>query len=159
MRQSSLSLTEKQRIAVAIAIFIVCCLLSSARVLTETPTPGRHIDDIAERSDRRFAALKMALPKKGIVGYVGNSGSPDDYYLAQYALAPLVVDNSTDHAWVVGNFTAPAPMIRLDDLQRVKDFGNGVMLFARHPATSSEVKPAHLDSAQPVLIHANKGAQ
>ena len=25
---------------------------------TETPTPGRHIDDIAERSDRRFAALK-----------------------------------------------------------------------------------------------------
>ncbi len=27
-----------------------------------------------------------------------------DYYLAQYALAPLVVDHSTNHALVVGNF-------------------------------------------------------
>jgi hypothetical protein len=155
MRQSP---SSDRRFAVAGAIFIVCSLLSSVRVLTETPTPSsRHADNVAERSDWRFAALKTALPKQGIVGYMGSSSSPADYYLAQYALAPVVVDNSTDHPWVVGNFTDSVPVAPLKDwngLELVKDFGKGVMLFARHPATSSQVKPAQVDSA-----HAYKDAK
>lgn len=122
---------------IATTIFILCCLLSTARVLIDAPNPSRlYPDDIAARSDQRFAALKAALPRQGIVGYLGDSSTPADYYLTQYALAPLVVDRSPDHALVVGNFftalppQTPPPL----HLQLMKDFGNGVMLFANRDA-------------------------
>jgi hypothetical protein len=118
-----------QRLRIAILIFVFGSLLSTVRVLTEAPRPGRFHDDDAQRSDQRFAALKASLPPQGVVGYVGESGGTADYYLAQYALAPLVIDHSANHPLVVGNFPislAPGP---LEHLQLLKDFGNGVVLF------------------------------
>lgn len=118
---------NSQRITVATVIFILCGLLSTGRVITEAPTP--RPDSVARRSDQRFAALKAALPPRGIVGYVGDRGNLADYYLAQYALAPIVVDNSPNHPFVVGNFpTTPVPSTL--NLQLLKDFGNGVLLLA-----------------------------
>src|SRR5579864_316345 len=125
------------RMTVATTIFILCCLLSTARVIIDAPGPTRlHPDDIAQRSDQRFSSLKAALPQQGIVGYIGDSGAPADYYLAQYALAPLVVDHSPYHPLVVGNFSAPLPPQGLPyaHLQLLKDFGNGVLLFANRDA-------------------------
>jgi hypothetical protein len=122
---------------IATVIFILCCLLSTARVVIEAPNPARlHPDDIANRSDWRFAALKAALPKQGVIGYIGDSSSPADYYLTQYALAPLVVDHSPAHPLVIGNFLTPLPPQSLpsDQLQLLKDFGNGVLLFANRDA-------------------------
>jgi hypothetical protein len=118
------------RFRIAILIFVFGCLLSTVRVLTLAPRPGRFRDEVAQRSDQRFAALKAALPPQGVVGYMGESGGTADYYLAQYALAPLVIDHSANHPLVVGNFPfspAPGPP---DHLQLLKDFGNGVLLFA-----------------------------
>jgi hypothetical protein len=121
----------------AVLILIVCCLLSSARLVVKSPGLGRLMpDDIAARSDQRFAALKAAIPGRGIFGYVGppgDSGLPE-YYLAQYALAPRVVERSTNHALVVGNFPASSQMIAPQGLQLVKDFGNGVLLFSNKDA-------------------------
>ncbi len=124
------------RITIASVTFVLCCLLSSARLVVDAPGPAavrNSRDDISKRSDQRFAALHSALPKRGVVGYVGEPGTPGlaDYYLAQYALAPLVVDHSPNHPLVVGNFPAgtPAPASP-QDLQLVKDFGDGVLLFA-----------------------------
>jgi hypothetical protein len=117
----------------AILLFIACCLLSTARLAFEAPSPA-HIrqDDISSRSDVRFAALKAYLPASGVVGYIGETGnsSTPDYYLSQYALAPLVVDFSTNHAIVVGNFPSSLPAQIPQNLRLVKDFGNGVMLFS-----------------------------
>jgi hypothetical protein len=117
----------------AALVLVGCCLLSSGRLLWKAPRPGRLNDpnQVAQRSDERFAALKSALPRTGVVGYIGAPGAMavGDYYLAQYALAPLVVDRSTDHALVVGNF--PGSSISLPEgLEPVRNFGNGVYLFA-----------------------------
>jgi len=89
---------------------------------------------IPSRSDQRFAPLKGALPTHGAVGYVGEAGAPvdvlSDYYLTQYALAPLVVENSTNHPLVIGNFPRSKPSQVPDNLTMIRDFGNGVFLFA-----------------------------
>ncbi len=77
--------------------------------------------------------MKKALPVRGVVGYVEDPDETTDdgaYYLTQYALAPLIVDHSPNHPLVVGNFSklsgAPPPV----KLRVLKDFGNGVFLFA-----------------------------
>ena len=123
---------------IAIGTFVVCCLLSTVRMVVGTPTPRslkNSSGTVAQRADQRFAALKKALPQRGIVGYAGETG-PDvvvvaDYYLAQYALAPLVVDRSPNHPLVVGNFpSGPPTRPPSENLRLVKDFGGGVLLFS-----------------------------
>lgn len=123
--------TSTRKITIATSAFIFCCLLSTVRILSDAPSPSRpYADAVGPGSDQRFAALKQVLPQQGIVGYIGNSGSPADYYLTQYALAPLIVDHSSNHPLVVGNFSNSPPAVPPDHLQLVKDFGNGVLLFA-----------------------------
>lgn len=89
-------------------------------------------DGIAARSDQRFSLVKTRLPAEGVIGYIGEMGDSavPDYYLTQYALAPLVVDHSTGHAIVIGNFPSSQPPEIPADLRVVQDFGNGVLLLA-----------------------------
>ena len=114
-------------------IFIVGCLLSSARLIHNAPSVHKRATDlVTQRSDLRFAALRTALPARGAVGYIGESSdSVAYYYLAQYALAPLVLDRSLNHELVVGNFPFSSPRFSTEDLQLVRDFGDGVLLFQR----------------------------
>ena len=124
------------RTTIVLVLFVLGCLLSSARLVIDAPTPSSlksSTSEIARRSDQRFSSLKAALPARGVVGYVGEPGTSAlaDYYLAQYALAPLVVDHSSNHSLVIGNFPAsPLPGVPSEDLQLVIDFGDGVLLFA-----------------------------
>jgi hypothetical protein len=120
-------------------VFILCCFLWTVRIFTDAPNPTRlRSDDIAKRSDQRFAALRAALPPRGVVGYVGATGNVGvrDYYLTQYALVPVVVDHSLNHPLVIANFTnSPQPTSVLSDrLQLVRDFGDGVLLLANPDA-------------------------
>jgi hypothetical protein len=122
------------RTTVALLIFVLCSMLSSARIFWQARTPQHAKDsaiDIEQRSDRRFAAVRASLPQRGVIGYVGESGAlaRGDYYLAEYALAPLVVDDSPNHPLVLANFPN-APFLAPQNLQLVKDFGNGVLLLA-----------------------------
>jgi hypothetical protein len=93
-------------------------------------------DDIARRSDQRFAAIKPYLPSRGVIGYIGETGNSaiPDYYLAQYALAPLVIDRSLNHPVVVGNFPSLPPDIASGHVKVVQDFGNGVLLLSNEDA-------------------------
>jgi hypothetical protein len=124
---------RSKRTTAAIVLLILGSLLSSARIIFKTPRSG-HIESgsIATRSDQRFALLKARLPVDGVVGYIGSSGdsATPDYYLTQYALAPLVVDNSSDHAIVIGNFPSSQAPRTPQNLRLVEDFGNGVLLLA-----------------------------
>lgn len=118
---------------VALVIFIGCCVLSVVQIVRNAPRPWRlQPDDIARRSDQRFAAVKRVLPSSGVIGYVGEPGesSLPDYYLAQYALAPLVVDRSIEHKVVVGNFPSLHIPPLMPGLREIQDFGNGVVLLA-----------------------------
>ena len=119
------------RIVSVTLIFIVGCLLSSARLIHNAPSIHRRDTDlVAQRSDLRFAALKAELPSRGTIGYIGESSdSVAYYYLAQYALAPLVLDRSTNHPIVVGNFPVSSPEFPDADLQLVRDFGDGILLL------------------------------
>ncbi|HTZ81681.1 MAG TPA: hypothetical protein VMB66_00730 [Candidatus Acidoferrales bacterium] len=128
---------KNKRIFLAIAIFVSCCLLSTIRIIGNAPRPAQlQPDTVAKRSDQRFASLKAALPAHGVIGYIGESGvaGTADYYLAQYALAPLVVDTSDDHPLVIGNFpdrpNPPSPL----DLKLIRNFGDGLLLFSNEKA-------------------------
>jgi len=118
-----------------IVAFIICCLLSSLRLVVD----ASHRDsstEIAARSDQRFAALKADLPARGMIGYVGELGdsATPDYYLAQYALAPLVLDHSTNHKLVIGNFSGNRRPELPPALEQIRDLGDGVLLFANKDA-------------------------
>ena len=131
MQPSAENLPAKTRLV--LLVFVFCCLLSSARLVIEAPIPGRSTpDEVAQRSDVRFARLKTALPQRGVIGYVGEAGEAGvpAYYLAQYALAPLVLDRSPNHPFVVGNFPSTVPTPSIEKLRLVKDFGDGVLLFS-----------------------------
>jgi hypothetical protein len=124
----------------ASATFILCCLVSSARLLVDAPSASRlknFPDKVGQRSDQRFAALKAVLPERGVVGYIGEPGAPalGDYYLTQYALAPLVVDHSANHSLVIGNFSNSIPSEPPPHLHLKKSFGEGVFLFATEATT------------------------
>ena len=133
MRMLQRSESASPRAKAAILLFTLCCLLSTIRILRQAPNPA-HVspDDISKQSDQRFAAVKTRLPATGVIGYIGESGnsSTPDYYLTQYSLAPLVVDRSTNHAIVIGNFLHSPPSDLPLDLRLVQDFGNGVLLLA-----------------------------
>jgi len=133
MSESPSSDRVPARTASAVLVFGLCCLLSTARLVIDAPSPRDSPGDIARRSDQRFSALKAALPERGVVGYIGEPGIPAlaDYYLAQYSLAPLVIDHSPNHPLVIGNFPDSSSKNALpNDLKLVKDFGDGILLFA-----------------------------
>jgi len=120
------------RTQAGVLLFLACSLLSTARIVLDAPSPRHADNDIAIRSDERFAALKSRLPAYGVVGYLGESGdsATPDYYLTQYALAPLIVDPSPDHALVIANFPN-APTQIPPGMQVAQDFGHGVLLLTR----------------------------
>jgi hypothetical protein len=125
---------RSRRVIIAALTFVVCSLLSSGRILWDARTPSlvkNSSIDVAERSDQRFAAVKTFLPQRGVIGYIGEPGAlaRGDYYLAEYALAPLVVDDSTNHSLVLANFP-DSPVSTPPSLQLGKDFGHGVALYA-----------------------------
>jgi hypothetical protein len=136
MRDSERSYSAPRTIA-AVLIFALCCLLSSVRLIREAPNLFRlRADDISSRSDERFAALKSALPPRGVVGYIGESGNlgTEDYYLAQYSLAPLVVERSKNHPLVIVSISGEPPRPDTRGLEFVRNFGNGVLLFSNKDA-------------------------
>lgn len=120
------------RTTVVVLLFLFGSLLSSARLIWDAPVSRIHSPDaVSRRSDQRFAALKELLPERGAVGYIGDSADPTaDYYLAQYALAPLVVEQSVNHPLIVGNFPSSPPSLAGSRLRIIRDFGNGVLLLA-----------------------------
>jgi len=129
--------TASTRATFGILLFVFCSLLSTARILVDSPNPAHIVaDDVSRRSDERFMVLKTRLPEYGVVGYIGDSGpsATPDYYLAQYALAPLVLDRSLDHQLVIGNYPSSMPPEIPPPLRLVQDFGNGALLFAARDA-------------------------
>lgn len=88
--------------------------------------------------DRRFTALRSQLPPKGVIGYLTDPDTPPtdtnaqaEYHLAQYALAPILVVNSPDQRYLVGNFhrTVTTGSLRDRGFKLIREFGNGIVLL------------------------------
>ena len=127
----------------AVAVLILFALLSNLHWLLQAAfDPDFPRSDRISQYERRFEGLKKILPTHGVVGYLSHRQAQDirfdtetaEFYLTQYALAPLIVIYSSERAFVLGNFGASRvdPEIFTDhNLMQLRDFGNGVMLF-RH---------------------------
>lgn len=130
------SLTRvKLAILLLLALNALLSNLSYAR-LTRNLKPKAAGQDEVSLNEKRFAELRAALPQRGVVGYISDEPDPNEkikkYYLAQYALAPLIVVNETDRPLVVGNFNSPDGELRASDkLVPFKRFENGVVLFVQ----------------------------
>ncbi len=94
-------------------------------------------NDSISKDERRFSALKEDLPTMGRIGYLD---SPDldewaakaRYYSVQYILSPLIIVDSTDYEFIIGNFPEDLDNTMPDsvnDLILVRDYGNGVFLW------------------------------
>ena len=126
-----------------VVLLILFALLSNLHWLLQAAfDPDFPRSDRISQYERRFEGLKKILPPHGVVGYLTHRQAQDmrfdagtaEFYLTQYALAPLIVIYSSEREFVIGNFGASRvdPEIFKDrDLTLIRDFGNGVMLF-RH---------------------------
>ncbi len=89
--------------------------------------------------DNRLAPLRAQLTQYGSteIGYITDVRGADwftGYSRTQYALAPILVDDSTDLTFVVANLSDPssvASIMRNSHLVLVSDYGNGVFLLSR----------------------------
>ena len=127
----------RNRVPTYVLALAVLCLVSTFRFTRESPQPSRPLgDNPFDKYLHRFDELKKVLPPRGVVGYVDNRADnplgPGHYYAVQYALAPLVVERSTEQNLVVGNFTSAAVASQYPpNLVPIRDFGQGVMLFTQ----------------------------
>jgi hypothetical protein len=135
------------RVRIALLLILLYAAASTARWLQRTAMwPVHPGQDEITAHDRRFAVLRPALPARGVVGYLGHpeptGPTPRDsnaaallhfrrYLLAQYALAPLVLIESIEPEFVVGNFDPGAEPPTPAGLQVIRDFGGGLVLFRR----------------------------
>lgn len=86
----------------------------------------------------RFRGVRERMPPRGTFGYFSDitdrSEDRSALFLTQYALAPLVLRESTDLPVVVGNFHRGLPSraeIRQKGLYLLFDTGKGVVLFGK----------------------------
>ncbi|MGD2153413.1 MAG: hypothetical protein PVG79_09100 [Gemmatimonadales bacterium] len=137
---------------IALAATVCLALAGSAETLYHTAATHRDSRIAAPAAgaqrtraeDERLQRLRAHLPGRGVVGYVsgGWSGSSfttvealQDYFLTQYAIAPVIVVRRTDLPIVVGNFpadstvaTTGAMTVRAGLVVR-RDLGEGVLLL------------------------------
>src|SRR5215467_8671639 len=83
---------------------------------------------------KRFESLKQALPRRALLGYIGDRDPQAfrRYCLTQYALASLVIANTDSLPVIVGDFhdLDSARLIpKHNRLVLVQEFGDGVQLF------------------------------
>lgn len=137
----------RNRVSIALLALLLYAAASTTRwVRHATHWPSRPGKDQISTYERRFDELRLSLPARGMVGYLGDpeptGPTPAEadaaallhfrrYLLAQYSLAPLLLIENTEHEFVVGNFDPGTVPSAPAGLRLVGDFGNGVVLYQR----------------------------
>lgn len=89
-----------------------------------------------DQFDHHIAQVREALPRAGTVGYYTdlpeNQNGLEEYYLVQYAMAPVVVAKSVDKDFLIANLHTQKPL-RLAGFDLVRDFGSGIQLLRKTP--------------------------
>jgi hypothetical protein len=123
---------------IAVTAVVLCGLLSAGRFFLDPVKQFRPAGLPLPQYEKRFEELRKHLPQRGVVGYLGVGWDSryqlPAYYATQYALAPVVVENSLEPELVVGNFAPPldpATTAWPANLFPVQSFGDGVVLFAK----------------------------
>jgi len=128
------------RVLGAVLCISAVSLLSVGRLFTQVLDfyPTAPAEDNVTSFDKRFVELRAMLPAKGVIGYMTDAGKDSnattadaEFYLTQYALAPVIVLRSPDQKYVVGNFHQVVTTGSLRDrgFKLVRQFGNGIALL------------------------------
>ena len=128
----------------ALAIVSAVNLAAVARRVPPPPVPVPGVDpDPATRQENRLAAVRRELRARnirGVVGYLADRPADEllrvaegmeDYYLAQFALVPVVLDpNASAHEWAVANWPG-RPANPPAGWKVEGEFGGGVFLLRK----------------------------
>jgi hypothetical protein len=126
-----------RRVKLGILLITLSCFLSIAPYARQSPQVHSLVggNTTPAAYERRFAGLRGVLPAYGVVGYLGDTRyEPANYYLAQYSLAPLLLEHSAEHSLIVGDFDASAMASGAawpSHLMPLQDFGDGVVLLGK----------------------------
>jgi len=119
-----------------LAAYSVVSLLGEQKALYVNSV--RFQGDAISRYQDRFRGVREKLPPHGVFGYISDVTEHTDnraaMFLTQYALAPLVLRESTDFPVIVGNFHTGYPTaeeIRRKGFYLIFDSGGGILLFGK----------------------------
>src|SRR5215510_2534738 len=114
-------------------------LLPQIGFLKSILTTGRRATDSVSEYESQLKELKREIGNQQVVGYTASDEIRDDWheydqdlFLTQYALAPVVIRESTNLRLVIGNFAGSAKLpsrIESQGLTLRRDFGNGLGLY------------------------------
>ncbi len=127
---------------------ILCAVLAVAVV--SFATAGRLFLQIADfyttaaspdgvtEFESRFEQLRTLLPARGVIGYMadedlpaGDANAQAEFFLTQYAIAPVIVVRQTNQPFVIGNFKKMVTTGSMRDkgFKLIREFGRGIALF------------------------------
>ncbi|OGI03419.1 MAG: hypothetical protein A2104_00845 [Candidatus Melainabacteria bacterium GWF2_32_7] len=139
--------SSNTRIKLGLTIIILAVFLSNIQLLViNLDFFNKKIEVYPNYPDRKqfikyeqqFKTVRKELPLYGSVGYITDDkirafDRDARFFVAQYMLSPLVVVNSINYKYIIGNFYAPInpESYKKYNLVLIKDFGDGMMLFER----------------------------
>ena len=132
-------------VGVAVAVSAANIVDMSVRTYPAPIDPSGVASDPVMRHQQRFAVLRAGAMARGLHGTLGflselppgqwqaDSISVEDYYLAQYALAPIILDTeAVRHEWIVADVPRAELAMRIPlGWNVVGDFGDGVVLLRK----------------------------
>ena len=128
----------KLRLFTGLILLIGGALLSSYKLLNQSPPlSSRPALDEVSAYETRFTRAKQVLPQHGVICYVPDFNSSEDakkdFFLARYALAPLVVRTAPDCDPLIADFpSGPPPSFPDHRYAVLEDFGHGLLLLKRN---------------------------
>lgn len=145
----STSIQNIYRIAL-LSVIALLLGLSLSSVLNEYQTVSADAktvsgDDMVTAWDKRLRKVRSILPEYGVIGYLADWDIPDKAYapkdqdveflLAQYTVAPVVLERGANHDIVLGNFNDDGNSQKIENVQKlfgvqlIQPFSNEVFLF------------------------------
>ena len=134
-------------VALAVILIIGLSFYSSLQTFQTTSKDVAELkgDDMVTAWDKRLRKVRLLLPGHGVIGYLADWDIPNykygpsdqevEFLLAQYTVAPLVLERGIQHDLVLGNFNDTGDPQKLQDVQNyfgiqlIKAFSNEIFLF------------------------------
>lgn len=142
-KKSIISITSGLIILLALVLLSTYESFKSSAIASE----GLSELDMVTAWDRRMRKIREILPDHGVIGYLadwdipgvkyGSSDQEVEFLLAQYTVAPVILERGADHDLILGNFNdsgEAAKMAKILDTFEISllvPFSNEYSLFSR----------------------------
>lgn len=129
----SILLKKAYPVFIALSVFLLICISISSSYLTFQKTSKdvaeTNVEEMVTAWEKRQRKIRLLLPDNGVIGYLADwdipeyeSGAKDqevEFILAQYTVAPLVLERGTNHELILGNFSDDGDPLKLQHIQDV----------------------------------------